>query len=59
MRDRYFGYTDNAQFCYWTYDREVVFSSEAGRQNQSYQDEYEWFTSVCDECGYEPECYED
>ena len=36
----------------------VIFSSEAGRQAYR-DDEFDWYEEVCEECGYEPEQYED
>lgn len=36
----------------------AVFSSEAGRQAYR-DDEFDWFEEICDECGAEPELYED
>ena len=59
MPDRYYGYEESTHFSYWTYDNEVVFSSEADRQTRSYEDEYDWFIDACEEFGYEPECYDD
>ena len=56
---RYFVYESESHYSYYVYEDEKVFSSESGRDNRSYEDEYDWFTEVCDECGYEPECYED
>lgn len=57
---RYYGYEENAHFSYWTYDREIVFSSEdSERQARSYEDEYDWFIDACEEYGAEPECYDD
>ena len=48
---RYYGYEESTHFSYWTYDREIVFSSEDfGRQSRSYEDEYDWFTDACAEC---------
>lgn len=44
---------------YHSYDEGLVFSSESGRQSRSYEDEYDWYIEVCDEFGYEPECYDD
>lgn len=60
---RYYGIKSNGTYSYWTYDHECVFSSARYDHNrdhhQSYADEYEWYTEVCEEYDVEPEQYED